>query len=152
LVSAVECAEQIVLFRPLHVIAHHEVEFSVAVVIDPSSAGGELVRSPESRGLCDIGKSAVAVVVKEMVLTDGGDEEVVEAVVIVVPHRDTETEYRDSKAGFASDIGERAIAVVVIELESGQGFLMAWKIPAVDQQDVGRAIIVIVDEGAAWAN
>ena len=51
-----------------------------------------------------------------------------------------------------SHIGERAVVIVVIELERGRRPLMAGKIFAVDQQDVGIAIVIVINESASWAH
>ncbi len=109
--------------RPLHVIRDDQVEFAVAIIIDPGGAGREFVRSPQSRGLGHIGEGAVAVVVEEMALAERGDEEVVEAVVIVIADGNSQAEHGNGEPGFASDIGESAVVIVVVELQRGCGAL-----------------------------
>ena len=49
LVRAIERAIKIGLLGPLHIVGDDEIEFAVAIVIDPGRAGGELIRPPQSR-------------------------------------------------------------------------------------------------------
>ncbi len=50
-------------------------------------------------------------------------------------------------------VGERSVVIVVIELQRGGAAVgMSGKVFAVDQQDVGIAVVVVVDESAAWAH
>src|SRR5271157_1369209 len=133
LVRAIEGAVEVGLLGPLHIVGDDEIEFAVAIVIDPGGAGGELVRAPESRGLGHIGESAVAVVVEEMALADGGNENVVEAVVVVIADRDTHPKKRNAEARLARYVGEGAVMVVVVELQRGRAvFGVAGPVLAVD--------------------
>src|ERR1700704_2754339 len=87
---------------------------------------------------------------EEMPLTECGDEEVVEAIVIVVGDRDAQAEHRYSESGLASHVGEGAVVIVVIELERGCGaFRMSGPVVTVYQNNVGIAIVVVVNESAA---
>src|SRR6266700_847487 len=106
---AVECAKQISLQRPLHVIRDYQIKLAVAVVIYPCGAGGELIRPPHSSGLCCIRKCAVAVVVKQVALTERSDEQIVEAVVVVISDSNAEPEHGDGESSFASGVCERPI-------------------------------------------
>ena len=149
LVRAVERAIEIALLAPLHVVRDHEIEFAVAIVIHPGCAGRELVRAPHSRGLGDVGERAVAVVVKKVTLAQCGDEDVVKPVVVVVSHGNSEAKHGDSQACLARNVGKRAVTVVVVELERGRPAVrVSGKVVAVDQNDVGIAIVVVVDERA----
>src|ERR1700728_1952540 len=49
------------------------------------------------------------------------------------------------------DIGEGSIAIIVIEAQRGPGFLVAWPVAAVDQQNVLPPIAIVVEKGAARA-
>ena len=43
--------------------------------------------------------------------------------------------------------------VVVVELQGGRAvFGVAWPVLAVDEQDVGKAVVVVIDECAAGAH
>src|SRR5215469_3491033 len=68
LVSAVECAVEVGLLGPLHVVGDYEIELAVAIVVDPGGAGREFAGSPHAGGFRSVGKCAVAVVVEEMTL------------------------------------------------------------------------------------
>src|SRR3954452_20118319 len=88
-----------------------------------------------------------------MTLTDSGDENVVEAVVVIVAHCRAESEERNAEAGFTSHICECAIVIIVKELRRGGAvFLMAGPVLSVDDEDVGIAVVVVVDERAAGAH
>ena len=153
LMRAIERAIKIRFLGPLHIVGNHEIEFAVAIVIDPSRAGRELVRPPQSCRFGDIGESAVAVVVEEMALADSRDEDVVEPVVVIIADGNTESEERNAKARFARHIRESAIVVVVVELErSRTGFGVSRPILAVDEQNVRPTVIVVIDERATWTH
>ncbi len=78
---------------------------------------------------------------------------IVEAVVVVVADGHAESEHRHGESGFARDVGERAVVVVVVKLQRGRaGVGVSGKIVAVDQDDVGISVVVVVDEGAARAH
>src|ERR1019366_6845614 len=94
-----------------------------------------------------------AVVVEEMALADGGNENVVEAVVVVVADRDAQSEEQNAQARLARYVGESAVVIVVVELQGGRAVLgVAWPVLTVDQQDVGKAVVVVIDERAAGAH
>ena len=85
-----------------------------------------------------------------MALAQRGDEDVVKAVVVVVAHGNAESEHGNRQPRFARDVGECAVAVVVVELQRGRaGVRVPGKIISVDQKDVGIAVVVVIDEGAA---
>ena len=152
LVGAVEGAEQISLNRPLHIIRDYQVEFAVAIVIHPGSAGGKFIRPPQAGGLGYIGKRAVAIVVKQMALTERGDKYIVITIVVVISDRNAQTEHRNRETGFGSHVGERAIVIVVIKLRSGLRAGMSGPIFAIDEQNVRPAVVVVVDESATRAH
>ena len=147
---AVYGAVEIGLLGPLHIVGDYEVEFAVAVVVHPRGAGRKFVRSPHSSGPCDIGECSIAVVVEQMTLAQRGDEEIVKPVVVVITHRNSQSEHRNRESRLPRHIGERAIAVVVVELQScGAGVSAAGKISSIDKNDVGIPVVVVVDKRAA---
>src|SRR5215472_6146547 len=150
LVPAVERAEEVIRYRPLNVIRYHQIELAIAVVIHPGCAGGEFTRPPQPRRLGYIGKRAVAVVVEKMTLAEGRDEDIVEAVVIVIADCNPQAVEGNGQTGLAGDIAKGSIMVVVIELRRGRPHLrMSGPIRAIDQQNVGVTIVVVIDEGTA---
>ncbi len=74
-------------------------------------------------GFGHVGESAVAVVVEEMALADGGNENIVEAVVVVVADRDAHSKERNAEAGLARHVGEGPVVIVVVELHRGRAAL-----------------------------
>ncbi len=113
--GAVEAAENVVLRRPAHVVADEQVEQAVAVVIDPERGSAEPLAGLEAGGASDIGKFAVTVIAEEMALADAGDENVGEAVVVVIADGYAHAVHFDIEAGGAGDVGERTVAIVAIE-------------------------------------
>src|SRR5947209_3725278 len=85
-----------------------------------------------------------------MALSESGDENVIEAIVVVVTYRNSEAENGNSQPGAASHVGESPVMIVVIELGSGRAAeWMSREVCPVHQQNVGIAVIVVVDERAA---
>ncbi len=69
----------------IHVVRDEQIEVAVAVVVQKTAARTPAVfRSSDAGLLGHIGERAVAVVVVEDVAAKVGDEEIVEAVVVVV--------------------------------------------------------------------
>ena len=89
---------------------------------------------------------------KEPALPEGTDEDIIVAIVVVVADRDTQSEYGDGESSFAGHVGESTVAVVVIELERGNGALVARPVFAIHDQDIGIAVVVIINKGTAWAH
>src|SRR5689334_25417443 len=92
---------------------------AVLVVVDPSGAGTEFLGSEQARFLRDIGERAVAIVMKKVALAVGGDEKIVEAVVVVVADSHAQSKHLDVEPGFVGYVGKGAVVIVVIELRSG---------------------------------
>src|SRR5215469_877250 len=148
-VRPVERAIEIALFAPLNVVGDQKIEFAVAVVVDPDGAGGELVRPPQTCGFGHIRERAVAVVMEQMALAERRNEDVVVAIIIVIPDRNSQPEHRDGQAGSSGNVGKGAVVIVVIKLQRRRaGVGMAGEVFAIRQQDVGISIVVVVKEGA----
>ena len=85
-----------------------------------------------------------------MTLSKRGDKYIVEAVVVVVADGNAEPEQRNPKARLARDIGKGAVVIVVEELRRRRTALrMAGPVLAVNEQDVGIAVVIVVDERTA---
>ena len=89
----------------------------------------------------------------EHVASPARDEQVVEAVVVVVADAAGLPPTGVGQAGFARDIGKRAVAIVVEEiaggLAAGGGGIEGG---TVDQEDIEPAVVIVVDEGDAAAH
>ena len=68
----------------------------------------------ETRFFADIGEGAVAIVAIENRASVGGDEEVGEAIVVVVARGDAHAEGAAGDAGGPGHVGEGAVAVVLV--------------------------------------
>src|SRR6202165_849224 len=113
---AVKGAIQVGLGRPLDIVADDEVELPVFVVVNPRGAGAEFLWAEQPRLLCDIGESAVGVVVKKAVLAVGSDKKIVVAVVVVVTNRYAHYKHLHVQSCLVGYVRERAVMIVVIEL------------------------------------
>src|ERR1700739_2298406 len=83
-----------------------------------------------------------------MALSESGDEDVVEAVVVVVTDGNAEAEQRNAESGFAGHVGKRAVVVVVVELRRGGAvFRVGGPVLSVNQKNVRPAVVVVIDEG-----
>src|ERR1700722_1155034 len=84
--------ERLIAVFPLHVIDDEEVEQAVSVDVYPGCGDGpqrtvlRIAGAIETGLCCDIGESAVAIVVIERVLVEAGDEDVRMSIVVVVAH------------------------------------------------------------------
>src|SRR6202044_3425231 len=88
-VLSVETAEDIVVRRPLHVVADEKIEQSIAIVVEPESGGAETLALAETRSVRDIHERSLAGVAEESILSDAGDQDVGKAVVVVVAAGDS---------------------------------------------------------------
>ena len=93
---------------------------AVVIVIDERAAGvpalGRCVDAVVTPAFCrDIGEGAVAVVVPERAIAPVGDEQVVEAVVIVIAGADALAPAGTRHTGLDGYVGERAVAIVFVE-------------------------------------
>ena len=76
---------------PAAVVHHEQVQQAVVVVIEPAGADRPHLlalkhSAADTRLVGGIGEGTVAVIVKELIARDAGDEDVGPAVVIVVAH------------------------------------------------------------------
>ena len=137
------------LQRRVEIGGDEEIEAAVAIVVDPGAAGAVAhggLREPGLRG--HVGEGAVAVVVVQHVVPVGGDEQVVEAVVVVVADRHRRRPAGARQPRLRRDVGERAVAVVLVEAIRGFG-RRVLEAGAAQHQDVHPAVVVVVEEGDA---
>src|SRR5579862_10046172 len=82
---------------------------------------------------------------EEAVAFEGGDVNVVEAVVIEVANGDADAVHFDVESAAGGDIGEGAVLIVTVE--RAEGFSAARRpVLAVDEEDVAPAVTIQVDE------
>src|SRR6266704_1847201 len=138
----------------LDVIADEKIEAAVAVVIEPGTAGAPADLFVVDAGFAgDIGKGAVAVVVKEDVVSPEAAEEVVPAVVVVVADANAGLPAGAGEAGFFGDVGEGAVAIVFVKM-GGWGFAggpVGIEASSIGEIDVQPAVMVVVEKGKAAA-
>ena len=78
-------------------------------------------------------------------------EEIVVPVVVVVTDADACLPAGASKSRFLRDVGEGAVAVVLVEMRSGRfsGLPMGVELSAVGEVDVEPAVVVVIEKGQA---
>jgi hypothetical protein len=140
----------------VHIVGDGEVEFAVAIVINEGTAGAPLFSCSGDAGLLGhLFEGAIALVVEEAVFAVGSDVDVVEPVVVVVPDACTLAPACRDEPCLGSDIGEGTVVIFMEEVVSGFVLfglgLCAWQVSAVDEEDVGPAVAVVVENGDAGA-
>jgi len=126
---------------------------SVAVVVDKGAAGVPTrAISGDAGFFADVREGAIAVVVVQHVFAEVRNEEIVEAVVVVVADAGSLAPAGMEQAGFGSDVGEGAVAIVLEQMIDG---LLtggkAFEARAVDEKNVEPAVVVVVVESHAAA-
>src|SRR5450631_1672291 len=93
---------------------------SVAVVIEPGATRSPAVLFIVNAGFVSgVGESSVAIVVEQDVVSPEAAEQIVPAVVVVITHADAGLPTGASDAGFFSDVGEGAVAIIFVEMRRG---------------------------------
>ncbi len=124
---------------------------AVAVVIDEAAAGAPLRPGHEEAGFAgDVGEGAVAVVAEQYVPVVVSEEDVFEAVVIVVGDGDARNPAGAREAGFRGHVGESAVAVVAIEAIAG-AFGRGAEAGAAEREDIEPTVVVVIEKGDAAA-
>ena len=142
--------------RPPHVIADEQIQPAVVVVIQPRRAGAPIIgRAAHAGARRHFPELSLPVVVKEVIAAHRRDEHVVQAVVVVIADGHTHAVETRVQTGTGGDIAEAALAVVMIKGVGG-GFPAGGKVPGpvggVDEEQVGGAVVVEVEEGHAAAH
>ena len=152
----VERAEEVLLRGPVHVAAHEEVEQPVAVEVEP---GGR--RAPARVGDAglrgDLLEAPSAEIVEEEVALEGGDVDVVFAVVVEIGHRGAHSVEDPLETGLARDVakaGEAVGAGALVPVEGeGRRLVLRARIArpegARNEEEVGPAVAVVVEDGDA---
>src|SRR5262249_42286441 len=130
------------------VVGDEKVEVAVAIVVDEGAAGVPALAGPRDTGpFRDVSEGAVAIVVIEDVFAEVGDEQVLEAVVVVIANANALSPAGVDETGFDRDVGKGAVAIV-LEQMTGGGLAggKAFEAGAVDEEDVKPAVVVVVVE------
>ncbi len=128
------------------IVRDEQIEASIAIIVDPGAArapASALV--PEAGCPGDVGERAVAIVAVERVLSPLRDEDIVEAVVIVIADGDSEGPVLASQAGVGGDIGKRPVAVVPVEAVRGVGD-GAVAPGSRKGENIQPAVVIVVDK------
>ena len=146
-VGPVERAVEVLLFGPLDVVRHEDVDASILVVVDPCGARAE-VRVRDARPLGDVTELEIAFVPEQAIPLERRHVHVVSAVIVVIAHGDAHAVHLDIQPAGRGDIGERA--VLVIAIQGVKGALGAGlPVPRVDQEHVGPAVAIGVQKRGA---
>src|SRR5437660_12242024 len=132
------------LQTPALLIAAENTKQAVAVVIKPLSGSAEALMSEEAAGTRGVHKSSFAGVAKEPALADASDEDVGEAIVVVIADGHAHSVELDIEARAARYVGECAVAIVAVKPKSGTLSFVAGPVRTVDQKDVLAAVVVVV--------
>ena len=98
-----------------------------------------------------VDERALAGVAEQAVLPDARDEQIGEAVVVVVADGDAHPIQLDVESRRPRDVGERTVPVVAKQAQRRSLALVTGPVHAVDQQDVLPAVGVVVEKRAARA-
>jgi hypothetical protein len=125
------------LGRPVHVIAHVEIQQAVVVGIEEGGRGRPVAFQPPHAGLVGHLPEVSSLVAEQPVAADRGDEDVDPAVVVVVADGDAHAVQLDVQSRLFGDVGEAAGPVVPVQGE-GRALrtLVSGPVTGVDQQDV----------------
>src|SRR5208283_4129074 len=96
-----------------------------------------------------IDKGSLAGIVEQPVLAYTGDENVREAVVVIVADSHAHAVHLNVESGAGSNVGEGSVSVVVIQPQRGVPLLVAGPIHSVDEENVLPAVAVVIEEGTA---
>src|SRR5260370_29412955 len=77
------------------------------------------------------------------------DQNVGKSIVVVILNRDAHPVHLHSESGLAHHIREGSVAVVAIQAQRGVPLLVTKPVHTMDQQDVGPAIAVVIEERTA---
>src|SRR5208283_2062660 len=98
-----------------HVMRNKKIQVTVAIVVDEGAAAAEagpLLPQPGPFG--DVRKGAIAIVAVEDVVPPTSDEQILEAVIVVVANRNAVSPARVRQARPFSHVCESAIAIVPV--------------------------------------
>ena len=132
--------------------ADEQIEPAIIVVVEPDGAGSPS-RCGDACFCCDIGKRTIPVVVIKDAVWILRKVDVRKAIAIVVADGNSHAIGIARYTGFLRDIGERAIAIIVVQrITQRLRRLIEIARSAVHQIDIHPAVVVVVEKGAAGAH
>src|SRR5204863_8991742 len=93
---------------------------------------------------------AVAIISIELVLAEIRDEQILEAIVVIIANANAGCPAGIAQAGFFSHIRKGSVAIIFIQTIGGP-WRSAFDLGATKYEDVHPAIIVVVEESTAAA-
>src|ERR671923_2305853 len=116
---------------------------AVAVVVNEGAAGSPAGRFAGDAGfLADVSERAVSIIVIKNILAVISDEQVVEAVVVVVANADALSPAGTAQPGFIGDVGEGAITIVFEKVRGGfLAFGKTFKTRAIHDENIEPAVV-----------
>jgi hypothetical protein len=148
-----ESAVRIFVDFPMAVVHDEQVEQPVVVVVEPARADGPHLLSmgmgaADTGFGGDVGEGSVAVIAKELVARDVGDEDVGVSIVVEVPDGHSHAVACTGDASLLSDVAEGAVVVIAEETVpvGRRGFFERGYLGAVDAVDVEETVVVVVEQ------
>src|SRR5437667_6011710 len=138
----------------IDVVGDEQIEFAVAIVVDKRAASVPTLAVPAHPGFVGhIGERAIAVIVVKHVLAKIGDEEIFEAVIVVIANADPLSPAGVGYASLQSNVGECAVSIIFEEM--GRWFLAlgeTFQARSVHQENVEPAVVVVIIKSNAAAS
>ena len=147
---------QVNVARPFDVIAYKKVELPVVVVIDPRATGAPVIGAAAHAGLAShFLEFSSAFIVKKMIAADAGNENIGQAVVVVIADGDTHRIKAYIQPRPCRHVGEMAVAVVVVKRHCRRLHAF-WDVPGpirgIDKEQILVAVAVIIKKRHAAAH
>ena len=98
-----------------NIVGDEQIQVAIPVVVQeaaPCAPARLLV--PQAGGFGYIGKGSVAIVAIKPVLSEAGDEDVFESVVVIVADANSGGPIPGTQAGFLGNVGDGSVGVVVV--------------------------------------
>src|SRR5439155_11683383 len=138
----------------IDVVGDEEIEFAVTIVVDKRAASVPTLAVPAHAGFVGhIGERAIAVIVVKHVLAKIGDEEIFEAVVVVVTNADALSPAGVGYASLQSNVGECAVSII---LEKMRRRLLApgetFQVRSIHKKNIQPAIVIVIVKSHAAAS
>ena len=147
-------APDIVLWGPFDVVRHDQIKPAVFVVVKPSRASGPSALVGDSGFRRNVSESAVPVVVIQNGAAIASHIQIGISIIVEVSDRHALTVVAfAANAGFIGDIGERSVAVIVVE-RAAQGMRRLINIGGggLDEEEIHQAILIVVDPAHAGSH